>query len=85
MALFQKIRRRLSEIIGIVESQVRSCHEDDAPKDRCFCEPSLNFEDPDYRDDPDEWAFVVGRTDWEDYSYRLRFRGSDFIELQSGD
>lgn len=85
MELFQTIRAKLAEIIGIVESQVRSCHEEDEPKDRCFCEPSLKFEDPDYRDDPDEWAFEVGRTDWEDYSYRLIFRGSNFIELQSGD
>jgi hypothetical protein len=84
MPLFKSIRNSIRDIVERVEAEIRS-HEESVTNTPRFCEPYLDFKDPDYRDHPDQWAFVVRRSDWPDFEYYLEFRGTTFERMWAGD
>lgn len=85
MPLFAKILSALPDIIERVEKEIRGHEESREFRSSQVCEPQMSFDDPDYRDDPEQWKFIVRRTDWEDFAYRVEFKGSEFERFHAGD
>lgn len=85
MPLFTKILSALTDIIERVEKEIREHEESREFRSSQVCQPRMSFDDPDYRDDPEQWKFTVRRTDWEDFAYCIEFKGSEFDRFHAGD
>lgn len=84
-ALWQRIDAKLPELVERVEAEMRLLPE-------MVAEPDLpaHFKDPhiwvdEHDDDPEQWSFVVGRDDWEDFGWHFNFRGTEFVDSFAGD